>query len=88
MPISHRTQQARIAILRVLQAADLPVADRTLRDLARQHLADSWNENDLGDVIRDMELERYIEFTTRQFDQQKVWQLTDKGRITANGIHG
>ena len=87
MAFSHRTQQARAAILRVVLAASgIPVADRTLRDLVRGHLLGEWTELDLGNVIRDLELDGYITGITREFDGQRIWSLTDKGQIQAAQI--
>ena len=87
MAFSQRTQQARNAILRVLLAATgIPVADRTLRDLARGQVLGEWTELDLGNVIRDLELDGYIAGITREFDGQRIWSLTDKGQIQATQL--
>ena len=84
---SNRVYQARSTVLCTLLAArGTPVSDRALRDLARRQLLGEWTELDLGDVVRDLELEGYITGITRDFDGQRVWTLTDKGQIQAQQL--
>lgn len=84
MALPQRIIHARATALRTLKAADgIPMADRMLRDLMRQQLQGDWTELDLGDVIRELELSGYVTGTLRDFDQQRIWTLTDKGLIAA-----
>lgn len=87
MALSPRIVQARSAVLRALKAADgTPMSDRVLRDTLKQMVFGDWTELDLGDVIRELELDGFIEGVVRAFDGQRVWTLTDKGAITATNI--
>lgn len=84
MALSPRIVQARSAALRALKAADgTPMSDRNLRDTLNQMVLGDWTELDLGDVIRELELDGFIEGVVRDFDGQRVWTLSDKGAIAA-----
>jgi hypothetical protein len=59
------------------------MSDRILRDTLAQMVLGDWTELDLGDVIRELELDGFIEGVVRDFDGQRVWTLSDKGAIAA-----
>ena len=88
MALSHRIVQARSAALRAIKAADgTPISERVLRDTLKQMVMGDWTELELGDVIRDLELDGFIEGVVRKFDGQRVWTLSDEGAIAAAKLH-
>lgn len=87
MARSHRTQQARtFALLALLAAEGTPITDRALRDHVRRGVGGTWTELDLGDVIRDLDLDQLISGTASELRNDTVWMLTEKGEIHAKQL--
>ena len=87
MARSHRTQQAREFALRALLAAEgTPITDRALRDHIRRGVGGTWTELDLGDVVRDLDLDGLIAGMASDLRNDTVWLLTEKGEISARQL--
>lgn len=87
MARTYRTQQARrFALLALLAAEGTPLTDRALRDHIRQGVGGTWTELDLGDVIRDLDLDQLISGTASEVRNDTVWLLTEKGEIHAKQL--
>jgi len=70
-----------------LHAAEgTPLTDRALRDHVLRGLSNSISDLDVGDVIRDLELDGLIVGTLSELRDDKVWILSDLGTIRAKQL--
>jgi len=86
MARSHKTQAREFALLALHAAEGVPITDRALRDHVLRGIGGALSDLDVGDVIRDLELDGLIDGTRSELRDDKVWLLSDTGAIRAKKL--